>query len=117
MDKYLKDEPRRSLQGAAPSGAAGPPASGALKKSHSEMDLGTSGSGPWDRFQNHPLLLHLHGGSSSSTAFSEDSKTGSDPSDQDDTDSEDRLSLDDLNLWDLTANSTSASSKVKKKQG
>ena len=65
--------------------------------------------------QNHPLLLHLPhlGGSSSSTAFSEDSKTGSDPSDQDDTDSEDRLSLDDLNLWDLTANSTSSKAKVK----
>ena len=116
MEKYLKDEPRRSLQGAAPS-VTGTAAGGTLKKSHSEMDLGTGSSshpgGPWDRFQNHPLLLHLHGGSSSSTAFSEDSKTGSDPSDQDDTDSEDRLSLDDLNLWDLTANSTS---KAKKKQ-
>ena len=120
MEKYLKDEPRRSLQGtaASPSG----PAAGGLKKSHSEMNLGaaesSSGAGrPWDRFEKHPLLLHLHGGSASSTAFSEDSKTGSDPSDQDDTDSEDRLSLDDLNLWDLTAAATSSKHRDKKGQG
>ena len=118
MEKYLKDEPRRSLQEAAPSASG--PAAGALKKSHSEMNLGVAESsgagGPWDRFQNHPLLLHLHGGSLSSTAFSEDSKTGSDLSDQDDTDSEDRLSLDDLNLWDLTAAATSSNHRDKKRQ-
>ena len=55
MEKYLKDEPRRSLQSAAPSVVvAGGSPSGTLKKSHSEMDLGTTGSsngGPWDRFQ------------------------------------------------------------------
>ena len=115
MEKYLKDEPRRSLQPPSSVVAGTPVAGGALKKSHSEMDLGTTGTsgmgnplgGPWDRFQHHPLLLHLpHGGSSSSTAFSEDSKTGSDRSDDnEDTDSEDRLSLDDLNLWDLTSTS------------
>jgi hypothetical protein len=122
MEKYLKDEPRRSLPlgrqvasvaVVAASAAVVPIHHRALKKSHSQLDLGVGDHlGPWDRFQNHPLLL-LHGhGSSSSTAFSEDSKTGSDPSDQDDTDSEDRLSLDDLNLWDLTASTT-----TKKKRG
>ena len=121
MEKYLKDEPRRSLQPPSSVVVAGTPgvAGGALKKSHSEMDLGTTmgtsggmgnplSGGPWDRFQHHPLLLHLPHGGSSSTAFSEDSKTGSDRSDDnEDTDSEDRLSLDDLNLWDLTSSSSS----------
>ena len=117
MEKYLKDEPRRCPVDAA---AVVAPAVAPLKKAHSELDLGMAAAGvsvagsgnggdhPWERFLqlggHHPLLLHQHHHSGSSMALSEDSKTGSDPSDQDDTDSEDRLSLDDLNLWDLTSN-------------